>query len=293
MAKNAKKVAEQKIEVSESELERIEREAQQNLDKDKKVLEAAQILREHMQRGETPTESEVEEVVEVAEEAEPGSMMAQIAEEIAGGPALDADEVDETQMAEAEAEVKPVLQGRAKIIYDVLTTRIDRVRQTKGDAPAKKFETERNFLVAHAAFFESDMGRDADLNALDKIAIYAMQKVRKIIQSKIDGYSLTLLRNVEPLKKASIPFTAELQNAALSASAFKLAKDQNKNSLVAKRDCDPTTANTQSSSSRAAFVFLGFAKENKGRNMALEVNTSHPVWKSRIRGLLKSAEKSA
>ncbi len=93
------------------------------------------------------------------------------------------------------------------------------------------------------------------------VAIYAMQKVRKLCsallngKSAIDGYTSTILQNVFALDKLNN------KSALVSLSrGITFTETDQEQAIVKRYHCEPSTASTQASSSRKALQVLGAAQ---------------------------------
>lgn len=149
-----------------------------------------------------------------------------------------------------------------------IDARIAKARSDDNESLARKFEDERKYFVK-AEFCDFFDVRKIDVKFFDTIAIYALQKVRKIIQCaisennvKLDTYTRCFLKNAQVLAKEKIDFTYALHNAALSksCSAQRSAK------LAMRLNSSANTATTQSSSTRQALQALKLATVYKTKD---------------------------
>ena len=118
--------------------------------------------------------------------------------------------------------------------------------------------------------------------AYGKLAIYAAQKLRKVLtamitenKAKVDGYTRCTLNNGKVLHAEEVPFTYDLHNAALSKScpAERSAK------LAMRLSSTPGTASTQSSCTRQALSAMGVLRLSKtpdGKN-AFVIDWESPI----------------
>jgi len=176
---------------------------------------------------------------------------------------------------ETSTELEHIMTKIITAISDILENR--RVN-ADNEGLAKKFEAEKKVLTTteFAAYFEDNA---IDVAPLSTLAIYAMQKLRKLVafgmgKGSVDQYTRAILTNAAALADAGIPFTNGLQMATLSASheAEHMAK------LPTRLASTRGTANTQASSSRKALELIGAAKvDKKDGAKVLVVDFGHPI----------------
>lgn len=110
----------------------------------------------------------------------------------------------------------------------------------------------------------------------DGLAIYAVQKVRKIVQAflgigRIDPYTATIMRNA--MTRSGYVLTARNILGSLDRDHTIAEND----SLVYRRVAKSGTAQTQASSSKAALVALKIGTLRKeGRGYDLVIDPQHP-----------------
>lgn len=188
-------------------------------------------------------------------------------------------------------------KSNVKTITNTIAGIIDAKIEKAGNENLKKNWTrERAKMVDPkiAAFFAE---HHVDPKGMEGLAIYAMQKVRKLLTvftgmgGKIDPYTLNTLQNAVALKAQGIPFTSELQMAGLCHSVDAPEKLK----LAVRRHSDRATASTQTSSTRAALEALNLLTVTKeGGKRVLTVDVDHPIVKVATgETLLDDAEEGA
>lgn len=183
------------------------------------------------------------------------------------------------------------IKTTASAIAKIIDGKIDKA----GNENLKKNWTrERAKFIAtgYAGFFTEN---EIDPKAVEGLAIYAAQKVRRLIGfakglgDKIDPYTANTLRNAFALKDKGVKFTTELQMAGLCRSVEAAERTK----LVETRHSDRSTANTQSCSTRAALEALGAMKVTKedGKRV-LDIDFEHPVVKAVVSPAEEKDEKA-
>lgn len=143
----------------------------------------------------------------------------------------------------------------ANEIRGIIDTRIAAANEDENAGLAKKWMKEQKVMTstAFAKRFAEFKGKPA---IFTNMAIYAAQKVRKLLVGSVDGYTRNIVLNAAKLAKAKVPFTQDLQLAALSTHVECGGPVAKLNRMSSTRG----TASTQASSTRKALVALGFAK---------------------------------
>lgn len=140
---------------------------------------------------------------------------------------------------------------------------------------ADKWTTERNFLAAPKPA-EALAAVGFQPVALDTLAIYAAQKVRRLVQAylgtgRIDPYTEAVIKNANLMRDDQGRFGNRLVVASLTTK-LKVTE-----TLPNRRVAAMTTAVTQASSSRQALMALGAGRmEGKGRESSFIVDFAHP-----------------
>lgn len=161
--------------------------------------------------------------------------------------------------------------------------RIEKAEETLNTGLAKKwgFEATKTKGAGIAAALK-DMNVSATV--MESLAIYAMQKVRKMgafmagERSSIDGYSLAILKAAAKLSKAGVTFTPNLQQAALS-SAIEVKDSSHVTKLGTRLSHSIGTARSQTNTTRQALEACGAVSADTidGTRNCLVVNESHPL----------------
>ena len=146
-------------------------------------------------------------------------------------------------------------------ITSAFDARAAHARANDNEGLARKWEDERAHFItaAFVTFFEARPEIDI-CKMINSGAIYATQKVRKIVQAivtetraRVDGYTRCTLQNARVLADKGTDFTFALHNAALSKSCSATHSTRLANRLASSAN----TATTQSSSTRMALAALG------------------------------------
>lgn len=160
-------------------------------------------------------------------------------------------------------------------IVNKLIARAEAAASVDNASLEKKFRTEAKlFQVAyaealHAAKIKADFA--------DSIAIYAMQKVRKLLNaavtgvSTIDKYTSAIIHNAANRKQT---INNKEQNASLCSALEVETMSATKDERLHKA---PSTASTQSSSTRKALQALGLAAYDK-ESKSLTIDTESPLF---------------
>lgn len=171
-----------------------------------------------------------------------------------------------------------------------IDARIDRLKKIDNISQARKWERERAFLVTPSMAEFLSENTTVPLNRIGDLAIYTVEKVRKIARKmtagkgNLDNYTTFLLRKAEVLARKNVHFTYGLQRAALS----KGIEMENAHKMGTRLACSPATANSQSCTSRAAMLFLGMASDVRRADDAtndanyVAVDFNHPVVKAAL-----------
>lgn len=174
--------------------------------------------------------------------------------------ALEIDALDVGTPGEADLEVMLDAEQQAygSEISAYLMARERHAKQGANEDLAKKWATEIRYLTAPSsvkALHEAQF----DPRNLETLAIYATQKLRRLVQSylgvnRIDPYTKAVLDNAVALRDEN----KALSNALIMASlSTKLKTSQ---ALPVRRVSAPKTASTQACSSRKALLALGAAR---------------------------------
>lgn len=161
-----------------------------------------------------------------------------------------------------------------------LTARAEAALKDDNKSLHKKFMHEaKSFTTAYAQAMH-DNSITADF--CDTIAIYAMQKVRKLLNvinrgdiNSADQFTLHVLANAKHNKWGDL--NAHEQNMSLSASID--ADGKTTNNIRYRRHKAPSTATTQASSTRKALAALTIANENADDSLTFNVDSESALVK--------------
>jgi hypothetical protein len=157
---------------------------------------------------------------------------------------------------------KMTVESATALITASIDARIAKMRDAGNESQAKKWERERAHFILPSAVEFLVANATEDLAKLGDLAIYAVEKVRKIVRfatlekGAMDNYSRHLLKQAAVCKRKNMPFSYGLQRAALSESI----EFENAHKLGSRLKCSPGTANSQASSSHIALAWLGMGK---------------------------------
>lgn len=217
--------------------------------------------------------------------------------------ALASEQADEAAPVEAEP-----LAARAVRAQDALCDAIrNRIAHAANANFAKNMNAElkqlsgRNALIAiekcialEVDFFEiARCYAITEKSAHDYVAIYAAQKIRKAVfalacgmSSVFDGYTVAILKNLIKIENLS---NRGSQRSLSRAIVFD--KDEQENTIIrAFKDCAPSTASTQASSTRQMLRFMNVCNVVKNQkddvmtftesNAALKVQSIFEAYKA-------------
>lgn len=164
-------------------------------------------------------------------------------------------------------------QNAQKAIISAIESRI---ASAENDNQVKNLKAELKFyneaVIAHALTLDIDFDTLAkQISVSDKkqpsfVALYALQKVRKILvasaqglASQLDGYTRTILTNLSASEQNN-------KSAYVSLSrAIEFNEFDNQKTIKARYNCASSTASTQASSTRQAFKLLNIASVTKNK----------------------------
>jgi hypothetical protein len=160
-----------------------------------------------------------------------------------------------------------------QVIVDALTSRVN---NAENDNQRKNLNTEIKFYNAATVEYAMNAGINFDALAkqvaqqdkkhADFLAVYALQKVRKILNAcaqgiinEFDPYTRTILANLAQDKQNN-------KTALVSLSkSIQFEEFDTKHKISARYNCNASTASTQASSTRQALRVLNIANTSKGR----------------------------
>jgi hypothetical protein len=161
-----------------------------------------------------------------------------------------------------------------------------RIESANNDNQAKNVKAELKHYTL--AIIESAIEKEVDLLALAKqiaisdkkdtnfLAVYAMQKVRKLLvssaqnlRSSLDGYSETIMSNMTLSEQSNKSAYVSLSRS-IEYNEFDTQK-----AIKARHNCNASTASTQTSSTRQALKALNIANVTKNKtNDVFQYNDS-------------------
>lgn len=172
-----------------------------------------------------------------------------------------------------------------KSIQDAINTRIE---HAENDNQRKNFRAE--LKMYNEAMISSALALEIDLKAISKqiaisdkkdtnyIAVYALQKVRKLLSasalnltSQLDAYTRTILTN--------LVFDAQNNKTAYVSlsKSIEFSEFDTQKKMKARYNCNASTASTQASSTRQALKVLNIATVSKNK-----VNDEFALTESKI-----------
>jgi hypothetical protein len=179
----------------------------------------------------------------------------------------------------AEAETLVAMSEQARALADQITARIkahaDAAMAKGNDGLAKKWSTELRFLTAPRPV-EALVEVKFDPTVLDGLAIYAAQKVRRMVQAylgtgRVDPYTEAVLKNASALRDEQGRISNRLVMASLTTK-MKVTE-----TLLLRRKAAVHTASTQACSSRKALIALGAGRmETTAKGADFMVDFNHP-----------------
>lgn len=183
-------------------------------------------------------------------------------------------------IGDAEIEAPGVaLSAEALALADQIAARIKAREETalsKGnDGLAKKWGVELRFLTSPRPVEALTEAR-FDPAALDGLAIYAAQKVRRLVQAylgtgRVDPYTEAVLKNAVSVRDEH----GRISNRLIMASLTTKVKVVE--ALPMRRKAAVETATTQACSSRQALIALGAGRmEGRGKGSNFVVDFAHP-----------------
>jgi hypothetical protein len=140
---------------------------------------------------------------------------------------------------------------------------------------AAKWAVEQRYLTALKPV-EALVEAKFDPTSLDQLAIYAAQKVRRLVQAylgvgTVDPYTQVILTNAKALQNEEGKITNRTVTASLSTKIRSTEK------LPVRRVSAVETATTQASSTRMALVALGAGVvASRGKDATFQVDFTHP-----------------
>lgn len=172
---------------------------------------------------------------------------------------------------------KSVKNTQAQNAQKTIITAIEsRIASAENDNQVKNLKAELKFyneaVIAHALTLDINFDTLAkQISVSDKkqpsfVALYALQKVRKILvasaqglASQLDGYTRTILTNLSASEQNN-------KSAYVSLSrAIEFNEFDNQKTIKARYNCASSTASTQASSTRQAFKLLNIASVTKNK----------------------------
>ena len=200
-----------------------------------------------------------------------------------------------------ENDTAPAVQTRISNAPAIVAAMQSRVTNAPNENQRETLKTELAYFVREAfaaqlaeleslgfdgARFATMLGNAPDAaqtgksNRNEFIAVYSLQKVRKIVSAltasgglnALDGYTRAILLNLEAL--------GSLNNVdARRSLSSKIERDemQQVNAIKRVKNCSPATACTQASSTREALRVLGICNVNKGARGDVISYTTAPI----------------
>jgi len=171
----------------------------------------------------------------------------------------------------------------ATVVPAALEARAVEAEKALNTGLAKKLRYEAGILGSEAVAKHFD-GAEVSPNTVTGMAIYAIQKVRKLgrsaagIKMEVDPYTIAILRAAQKLAADSVPFTPQLVQATLSADIEVTDSPAITKISKLRQAYSPGTARSQSNTSKQALVAAGMAKIDlvDGRK-CLTVDMAHPL----------------
>lgn len=174
----------------------------------------------------------------------------------------------------SEEPMSDVARALAEQIAARIVARQDAARSKGNSDLVQKWEAELKHLTAPKPI-EALAAVKFDPEVLDQLAIYAAQKVRRLVQAylgtgRVDPYTEVVLKNARRLSE-----DGGISNRLVMASLSTKIKVAEK--LPTRRAAAIETAATQASSSRKALIALGAGRmTGEGRAKSFVVDFSHP-----------------
>lgn len=156
-----------------------------------------------------------------------------------------------------------------------ITAHQERARAKGNPGLVEKWATELRYLTKPSPV-EALLNVGFNPAALDSLAIYAAQKVRRLVQAylgagRVDPYTEIVIKNANAMQDEHGRISNRLVLASLSTKV-KVAE-----ALPNRRASAMETAATQASSSRKALIAVGAGRmEGRGRGSNFAVDFSHP-----------------